>query len=160
MELKFIADANVGKLARWLRIMGHDTAFFTGIADSKLVQIALNEDRVILTRDTQIMERKLIVNRKIKAVLIRGDLLPGQIRQVLSELGIVNSLNAFSRCIECNTILTPKSREKVKALVPIYVFQTQNNYMQCSECERVYWKGTHWQEMNKKMETFLTFYAR
>lgn len=149
--MKFIADSNVGKLARWLRMMGYDTLFYNYIEDNHLVDIGLREERVILTRDTQIMKRRVVVGGKVKAILIRQDNPKEQLDQVIKKLKLDCQLRQFTRCLECNHNLSPKTREEVKELVPPYVFSTQEHYMQCPSCLRVYWRGTHWQRMKEAL---------
>jgi hypothetical protein len=155
MEMKFIADSNVGKLAKWLRIMGYDARFFEGSNDSQMIAIALAENRVILTRDTQIMRRRLITSGQLKAILIQSDEPERQIRQVIDILKLDCRFQPFSICLECNQPLAERSREQVKDLVPPYVFQTQNQYMECPACHRIYWRGTHWQAMTKNLKRFI-----
>ncbi len=152
---RFIVDQNVGKLAKWLRIMGYDTLFFDGSNDSRLVAIALAEGRVILTRDTQIMRRRVVTSGRLKAVLIHSDEPEQQMRQVMDTLNLDYQFKPFSICLECNQPLVERSREQVKELVPPYVFQTQSQYMECPACHRIYWRGTHWQAMTKKLEQFV-----
>ena len=131
--------------------MGYNTRFFDGDDDSELVAIAKAEGRVILSRDTRIMERRLITGGRIKAVLIDSDQPERQIRQVMDELHLDTGYSPFSLCLECNQPLVSRSKEEVAELVPPYVFKTQENYVQCPECQRVYWKGTHWQAMTEKL---------
>jgi len=147
---KFIVDRNVGKLTGWLRLMGYDTRFFDGGDDSELVAIAKAEGRVILSRDTQIMKRRLITSGRIRAVLIESD----QIRQVIATLGLDSRFKPFTICLECNQPLVERAKDEVKELVPPYVFKTQEQFMQCPNCGRIYWRGTHWRAMTKKMESF------
>jgi uncharacterized protein with PIN domain len=152
---KFIVDRNVGKLARFLRLMGYDTRFFDGGDDSELVAIAKAEGRVILSRDTQIMKRRLITSGRIRAVLIQSDQPGEQIRQVIDTLNLDSRFRPFSLCLECNQPLVERAKEEVKELVPPYVFKTQEQFMQCPSCRRVYWRGTHWRAMTKKLESFV-----
>ena len=151
-NIKFIVDHNVGKLAKWLRIMGYDTLFFNGSKDSHLVAIALAEDRVILTRDTQIMRRRVVTSGRLKAVLIQSDKPERQMQQVINTLNLDCQFKPFSICLECNQPLVERSKEQVRDLVPPYVFQTQSQYMECPACHRIYWRGTHWQAMIRKLE--------
>jgi len=151
---KFIVDCNVGKLAKWLRLMGYDTSFFNGTDDSQLVATALAEGRVILSRDTQIMERRVITSGKLKAILIRSDKPELQIRQVIDALELDSNFRPFTICLECNQVLAERNKDEVKELVPPYVFKTQSQFMQCPACHRVYWRGTHWQSMTKRLEKF------
>jgi uncharacterized protein with PIN domain len=151
---KFIVDRNVGKMARWLRLMGYDTRFFDGGDDSELVAIAKAEGRVILSRDTQIMKRRLITSGRIKAVLIQSDQPKEQIRQVIATLGLDSRFKPFTICLECNQPLVERAKGEVKDLVPPYVFKTQDQFMQCPSCRRIYWRGTHWRAMTKRLEGF------
>ncbi len=148
--MKFIADSNVGKLARWLRAMGYDTYFERSIDDEKLVEIARTDERVILSRDNQMMKRKIIREGKVRAILIEDDMPWSQISQVIGRLNLDTSA-AFSRCLECNQTLVPRSKEEVRCSVPPYVFLTQDKYMECPSCHRLYWRGTHWQRMNTRL---------
>ena len=152
---RFIVDNNVGKLVKWLRIMGYDTLFFSGSSDSSMIAIALNEDRVILTRDTQIMKRRVITSGQLKAILITSDEPELQIRQVIDTLHLDCQFRPFTLCLECNQPLVERSKEQVKDLVPPYVFQTQSQYVECPACHRIYWRGTHWQAMTKKLKKFM-----
>ena len=154
MEIKFIVDSNAGKLARWLRMMGYDALFFNNIDDAELIHIALKEGRVVLTKDTQLMRRRVVTDGQLKIVLIQNDDPKEQLRQVVKELKLDCRLKQFTRCLECNQSLVPRSKEEVKELVPPYVFHTQTQYMQCPTCLRVYWRGTHWQRMKKELERF------
>jgi predicted nuclease of predicted toxin-antitoxin system len=86
MEIKFIVDSNAGKLARWLRMMGYDALFFNNIDDAELIDIALKEGRVVLTKDTQLMRRRVVTNGQLKIVLIQNDDPKEQLRQVVDEL--------------------------------------------------------------------------
>jgi len=152
MEIKFIVDSNAGKLARWLRMMGYDALFFNNIDDTELIDIALKEGRVVLTKDTQLMRRRVVTNGQLKIVLIQNDDPKEQLRQVVEELKLDCRLKQFTRCLECNQSLVPRSKEEVQELVPPYVFRTQTQYMQCPACLRVYWRGTHWQRMKRELE--------
>ena len=143
-SLRFIVDQNVGKLARWLRMMGYDTRFFTGQDDGQMIDIAQKETRVILTRDTQIMKRRVVTGGQIKAVLLEDDAPELQMRQVIETLSLSPRFRPFSICLECNQPLEARSRRQVKDRVPPYVFRTQRQYMACPACHRVYWQGTHW----------------
>jgi hypothetical protein len=155
MEIKFFADNNVGKLAKWLRMMGYDTLFFNGSDDSSMIAIALAEGRVILTRDTQIMRRRVVTSGQLKAILIQGDEPEQQMRQVIDSLNLDCQFRPFTICLECNQPLVPRSREQVKDLVPPYVFQTQVQYVECPTCHRIYWRGTHWQAMTGRLKKFM-----
>ncbi len=152
---KFIVDHNVGKLTKWLRMMGYDAVFFNGSNDAHMVAKALAEDRIILTRDTQIMKRKVITDGRVKAILIASDEPVAQMRQVTQTLDLDYRFRPFSLCLECNRPLEERSKEQVKDRVPPYVFRTQKQYMECPECHRIYWRGTHWEAMTRKLAGFI-----
>ena len=155
MGIKFIVDNNVGKLAKWLRIMGYDALFFNAEDDSNMVATALAEERVILTRDTQIMKRRVVTSGQLKAILIESDKPEQQMHQVIATLNLNRQYRPFTICLECNQPLLERSKQQVKDLVPPYVFQTQSQFMECPACHRIYWRGTHWREMTKKLEKFI-----
>jgi len=152
MEITFIVDSNAGKLARWLRMMGYDTLFFSDIEDGHLVDMAMKEGRVVVTRDTQIAKRRVAANGSLRVILSRDDDPKQQLMQVLKELNLDCRQMQFTRCLECNRRLVSRSKEEVKDLVPPYVFRTQTQYMQCPSCKRIYWQGTHWQRMKRDLE--------
>lgn len=154
-SLKFIVDQNVGRLVKWLRIMGYDTIFFNGSNDSRMIATALAEGRVILTRDTQIMRRRVVTRGLLKAILIQSDDPEQQMLQVIETLNLDCNFRPFALCLECNEYLVERSKEEVKNRVPPYVFKTQEQYMQCPSCRRIYWRGTHWQAMTKRLEHFM-----
>ena len=154
---RFIVDNNVGKLAKWLRMMGYDVLFFNGSDDSSMVTTALAEDRVILTRNTGIMKRRLVTSGQLKAILITSDKPEMQMKQVLGMLRHGSRVKPFTICLECNQPLVERSRQQVKERVPPYVFKTQDQYMECLVCHRIYWRGTHWQAMNKKLERLVKY---
>ncbi len=149
--MKFIVDHNVGKLARWLRMMGYDTIFFTGDDDWQMVMTALNEGRVILTRDTQIMSRGVVSSGRLKALLILSDDPEQQIQQVVKTLNLDTESGLVSLCLECNQPLEARAKEQVRGRVPDHVFQTQEQYVECPSCHRIYWKGMHWAAMTGKL---------
>ena len=150
MEPKFVVDVNVGRLGKWLRVLGYDALFVPDIDDGTLVRIAQSEGRIVLTKDGRLLERRLFTSGQIKAVRIRGDQFMEQVRQVVAELGLVMD-NDFSRCIECNLALNGVDKEQVRDRLPPYVFQTQEEFKECPVCRKLYWRGTHWRNMRQEL---------
>jgi len=148
VEPRFVADCNVGRLARWLRALGYDASYHARIGDAELVREAAAEDRVLLTRDRDLMQRRAIQTGVVRAMLLRDDDVNLQLRQVFSGLGLVLA-GALTRCIECNSLLEPREPAMVAERVPPYVRRTQLRYSECPRCARVYWAGTHWQRMRQ-----------
>jgi len=154
MEFKFIVDINVGKLVKWLRLMGYDALLFKGEDDGEMIKIASQQNRLILTRDSQFMKRRVITAGKIKAILVKGDNSKIQLQQIASALDLDFQLKPFSICLECNKSLIVKNKDDVRNIVPPHVFETQSYYMECPSCHRIYWQGTHWQTMSKELDKF------
>jgi uncharacterized protein len=146
----FIADAMLGTLAKWLRILGYDTLFDPALDDYQLMRLARAEDRVLLTRDRELARR-----HGLRALLIESEHLDDQIRQVLANLDLEPG-QSFSRCPICNEPLQPLDREAARARVPDYVAQTHETFKICPACQRVYWRGTHWQHMEEQLTRFRT----
>jgi len=155
MEIKFIVDNNLAKLAKWLRIMGYDALLLKEKDDIKMIRFALNEDRVILTRDTQLMKRRQVTSGKLRAVLIKPDNPGTQLQETARTLNLTYNFRPFSVCLECNQPLVPRSKEEVQDLVPPFVFQTHEEYMECPSCHRIYWQGTHWQAMLNELKALM-----
>ena len=147
---RFIVDANVGRLAKWLRIMGYDALFLSVVEDNELLRLALAEGRAILTRDRLVMMRRPIASGRLSALLISGDRLGEQLRQVVEAYGL-DASGRFSRCVECNEPLRAVEREEVRSRVPAYVLETQEVFVECPTCMRLYWRGTHWHNMVREL---------
>ncbi|MFO8102178.1 MAG: Mut7-C RNAse domain-containing protein [Dehalococcoidia bacterium] len=152
MKPGFVADVNVGRLARRLRMLGYDTLFINGADDDELIRIALREGRILLTRDTGITTRRVVTTGKIKALLVESDDVTDQLWQVVKALNLGPESEPFSICIECNVPLIPKEKDEVRDLVPPHVFKTHSQFVQCPQCKRVFWRGTHWEKMMREME--------
>jgi len=144
-------DSNVGKLAKWLRIAGFDATFYKDIDDDRLVRLAIREERVLLTRDAGILERRVAMTGRLKAILVTNEHVKSQLHQVVTELGLAGKFSPFTRCAECNALLVSVEKQEVEGLVPPYVYRTRSQYMRCPTCRRVYWRGTHWEKMSKQL---------
>ncbi len=140
MEERFIADAMLGKLARWLRVMGCDVEYFPAIDDGELVARAERSGRLILTRDTLLVRRRLARENHF---FFRGDDYREQVRQVVTAFTIDPFAHFLTRCLECNAPLADITREQAVGQVPPYVLATQQSFQACPACGRIYWRGTH-----------------
>ena len=149
-ERRFIVDVNVGRLATWLRALGYDTLYIPNVEDNDLIRIAYKEGRTVVTRDTRFAERRLVAQGQLGLVLIKDDDLKSQVRQLVQDLNLSVD-GAFSRCLRCNEPLTSLPKEEAKPRVPSYVFRTQEEFMECLRCRRIYWRGTHWSNMRKEL---------
>ncbi|HSA95130.1 MAG TPA: Mut7-C RNAse domain-containing protein [Acidobacteriota bacterium] len=150
--MTFVADCMLGRLAKWLRILGFDVVYFSKAEDRELVAIARREGRILLTRDTGLIEKTA---KRPNRLFIRSDDWEAQIAQVLDELELWDEVRANTRCIACNLPLKPLSRERARNLVTPYVGESATAFAVCPGCERVFWQGTHYGDMEKKIERLL-----
>ncbi len=149
--MRFIADAMLGRLARWLRFLGFDTFYCSGISDSRLIRIAREQDRVILTRDTRLTEVKGLKHY----LLIRANDSFGQLVEVVDSLKL-RRFNLFSRCVKCNGELAKIiDKAEIKDSVPEFVFLQHNDFLKCADCGKIYWEGSHPKKFRDKVGDIL-----
>jgi uncharacterized protein with PIN domain len=148
---RLLADAMLGGLARWLRVLGLDVAYDPALDDAALVSLAAAEDRTILTRDRKLVERRLARNH----LLITSGEVGAQIRQVIGALEVEpDPARLLSRCLRCNTPLAPLAAEQARERVPPYVARTRERFRECPACGRVYWAATHVARMRERLAGF------
>ena len=138
----------LGRLARWLRVLGLDVAYSNAYEDNEIVRMAEQENRVILTRDTGLAARR----SRAECLLIASVNYKEQIQQVLRTFDL-RTFTVFSRCLECNVLLKDVDKESVFEQVPAYVYLTQERFAICPSCNRVYWHGTHADQMLKRIRS-------
>ena len=153
MRPKFLVDPNVGRLAKWLRVIGYDTLFIPEADDTELLRVAMDQGRTVITRDGYIMERRVVTKGKVKVVLLRSDDFREQMRQLTESLGL-DYQDCFTLCVECNARLEEVSKEVVRDGVPPFVYESHEQFQACPNCGRLYWRGTHWRNMNAEMDRF------
>jgi uncharacterized protein with PIN domain len=139
--MKLLADAMLGRLAKWLRILGYDTEYLADTDDYAVMRLARAEGRLILTRD-----RALAARPELRTLLVESESLEEQLLQIREALGPPPE-PAATRCSLCNRVLLDAPPELVKAQVPPYVRRTHDQFSVCPECGRVFWQGTHWAQM-------------
>jgi uncharacterized protein with PIN domain len=140
---KFVADVHLGRLTRYLRMMGFDVYYRNDLEDNEIVDISLKEKRTILTKDLGILKR----NEVTHGYWIRSTKLEEQVKEALKRFDLQKEIKEFSRCIECNELLKPVKKEMIIKQLPPKVAQSQNEFFHCPSCNKVYWKGTHYQRM-------------
>jgi uncharacterized protein with PIN domain len=150
--MKFVADCMLGRLAKWLKILGFDVLFFSKAADRDLIDIARREGRVLLTRDTGLIEK---TKKQKSRLFVASDRWEDQLVQVLDEFGLWDDIRPNSRCIECNRALKALSKSRARNLVTPFVLEHAESFALCPGCGRVFWQGTHYGDMEKKIEAIL-----
>ncbi|MGC8863813.1 MAG: Mut7-C RNAse domain-containing protein [Armatimonadota bacterium] len=143
--MRFLADCMLGKLAKWLRMLGYDTVYMPDADDDELVRIAVRENRILLTRDHRLCDRRMVRSR---CLFVDWGSTGAQVRQVIDALGLtVSDDTLFTRCAVCNSEIRPIDRADVRGRVPPYVYKTQAEYGYCPTCDKIYWRGTHVQHV-------------
>lgn len=145
---RLLADCMLGRLAKWLRLLGYDTAYENDATDHELARRARAEGRVLLTRD-----RELVNRRGLETLLIRSEQLEQQVEEVQAALGPPPS-PSLSRCSVCNVVLEDVSPAEVADQVPPYVLNTYTEFRHCPSCGRMYWSGSHVRAMNEQLRDF------
>lgn len=146
-EPRFLADRNLGKLCKLLRTMGIDCSFANTSSPAELYNLAAKESRIILTRKREVPE-KISEN----FIIITDDIPFNQAVEVVRHFRIDPLQKAFTRCIECNVPLVRIGKEEVRGKVPSYIFKTRDEFYMCPSCKRIYWRGTHKDNMRKILE--------
>jgi uncharacterized protein with PIN domain len=146
-QLRFAADVMLGRLAKWLRVLGRDVTYGRHLSGAGLIHAARQENRVILTRD-----RRLRLRHPQDSLYIESDHFREQLLQVVSTFHLVRGDDLFRRCLVCNSSLQPRSKSSVKEAVPEYVFLTQEDFFWCAGCRRIYWPATHHHKMLQELK--------
>ena len=145
----FIVDAMLGNLAKKLRILGYDAKYFSSIEDDKIILIAKNEKRIILTKDEQLT--KIVEKQNVSFVLIRGNDETEQILQINAKFKldrfVVDTNN--SRCIACNGKLEAVEKFRIIGKIPEGVIEREKKFWMCDSCKKVYWEGTHFEKLQE-----------
>lgn len=138
--MRFLVTPELGRLARWLRLLGYDTAYVPlGQPWREILIQAMQEQRVLVARD-----RRYQGGKGVQVVRITNDRLRDQLKEFLAALKATPQEEAiFSRCLRCNEPLQELRRESAAQRVPPYVLQTAKGFVRCARCDRIYWPGTH-----------------
>jgi uncharacterized protein with PIN domain len=140
---RFVADAHLGGLAKYLRLLGFDTLYRNNFRDEEIAQIAVAERRTVLTRD-----RSLLMYRKITHGCYVRTLKPRQqLSEILKRLDLSRSIRPFTRCICCNHLLEPIAKEAVLDRLPTSMIEFYHRFWICRHCDRIYWAGSHYRRL-------------
>ena len=148
---KFICDVHLGKLAKNLRMLGLDTFYKNSITKNEIVLTSMNENRVILTRDGGLLKIKNVTH----GYYIRNTDPIKQTSEVINRFHLEKTMKRFSRCLRCNTVLKTVQKEMIMERIPEKVKASQDEYFICSNCDRIFWKGTHYKNMLIKIESLI-----
>jgi uncharacterized protein with PIN domain len=149
--LKFFCDDQLGKLCRWLRIIGQDAVYEREIADHELVTRAREEGRIILTRDTRLAAKA----PGAEVVLLEENYPARQLREVVERFRGRIGIRVFSRCVACNGGIEEVEKQEVRDKVPPFVFSTQEKFTRCTGCGKIYWQATHRERVDRALADVL-----
>jgi uncharacterized protein with PIN domain len=141
----------LGKLAKWLKILGFDALFFSRIEDDELLAIAGREGRILLTKDTGLIQKA----KHAETLFLESEEWQEQVPQVLEHFELWEKVNPHTRCIDCNMKLKNLPKKNAKNLVSSFVFEHADAFALCPNCGRVFWRGTHFKDMEAQIEEIL-----
>lgn len=148
---KFICDVHLGKLARNLRMFGFDVNYKNSLNDDSIVDISLKEKRTILTRDVGLLKRSEVTH----GYFVRNDDPEKQTVEVLQRFQLHKLIKPFTLCLECGRKLVRIAKNDIIDLLPEDVKKQQNKFIYCVNCKKIYWAGSHFNNMNMFIKSFL-----
>lgn len=149
--MEFVVDCMLGKLAKWLKILGFKAHFFNRIEDLQLLSNARSLGGILLTRDTHLIKKSY----GVKTLFIESEKWREQVVQVLDAFQLWDDIHPYSRCIECNAELKRLPKARAKNLVAPFVYENAETFALCPACGRVFWQGTHFKDMEFKIREIL-----
>lgn len=144
-DSRFLADAHLGGLARLLRMAGFDTLYRNDFADDEILALALAEERIVLTRDRELLKRRELV----RGCYVHAKKPIAQIEEVLARLDLAAAMRPLTRCLACNEPLAPIAKEIVKDRLPEGVYERHSHFATCARCASVFWEGSHYRRMQE-----------
>lgn len=145
--MNFIADVHLGKLAKLMRLLGFDTLYNNLFTNSELVSIAINEHRILLSRNDAFRK-----NAALQSFIIASEDAATQLQQVITHFNLKDQRHPFTRCLLCNGILKPVSKNSIADQLQQNTIAYFNEFWQCDECRHIYWKGSHYDRMLRLLE--------
>lgn len=136
---RFVVDVNLGRLARYLRLLGFDCSYDNRFDDAEVARISVGERRTVLTRDRALLQQKIITH----GYFVRADQPVEQVREVLARLDLYRLIRPFTRCTRCNGVLEGVDKQEIEASLQPKTRMYYSEFQRCSRCGQVYWKGSH-----------------
>lgn len=154
-EPRFVLDAHLGRLATHLRMLGFDTLYRNDYQDEELARVSAGEERILLTRDRGLLKRREVT----RGYYVRETHSGRQLSEVMRRFDLRGGMSPFRRCLRCNGLLQPVSKEMVLDRLPPRTKATYDEFHVCGSCGRVYWKGSHYRRMEGFIERVLDSYS-
>ena len=147
-QLKFVLDVHLGKLAKWMRMLGFDSRYENNYSDEQIAELSIAEKRTILTMDRGILKRKNIT----RGYWVRNSDPFKQVIEIIDRFDLKKELNELTRCLSCNNLLEEIEKDKVLNRLPEKVKLFNNEFFICTRCDKIFWKGSHYKRMQKLIE--------
>lgn len=146
---RFACDAMHKAVARWLRAAGHDAWWRYGVADAELIQFARREERIVLTSDAGVMERRLVRRGEVRALFLPRELDPLAATRLV--LGTFSLTVGFPRCMACGGTLARIDKLAARDEIPPRTFAWLSEFYRCQRCAKLFWRGTHWTRIERAL---------
>ncbi len=144
-DTRFVADVHLGKLVRYLRLLGFDCLYDKSLDDAALAKVSAGEHRILLTRDRGLLMRAMVTH----GMFLHSCNPVCQVQEVMQRLDLAGQVKPLARCLVCNGLLAEAGRQQVRGLVPAYTLAHVEYFLQCADCGKVFWKGTHWPRLER-----------
>jgi len=149
--VKFLTDGMLGKLTRWLRMLGHDVEYSKSLDDDQLIAVAKDEGRVLLTRDLKLYQRA--TSRGTDTFLVEGKTEDKKLAELAKRFNLKLEIDvAISYCPKCNARIKFVSKEEVSDSVPKTTYLYYNDFWKCLKCGQIYWRGAHWKRIDATLK--------
>ena len=149
--MKFIVDGMLGKLSRWLRILGHNVKYSNNLDDAQLLTIARKDRRILLTRDFELYQHATA--KGMDAFYVEGDAGEEKLAALAKRFGVNLDIDmTISRCPKCNTKVKPIAKEEAAGKVEKSTFENYDEFWKCPKCGQIYWQGAHWTRIRRTLE--------
>jgi len=145
---QFVVDVNLGKLAKLLRMCGFDGVYSNNYTDHGVAQLAESENRIVLTRDRRLLKQRIITH----GYWLRSTDPDRQIYEVLRRFDLFSIVKPFNRCLECNGLIKPVEKDEIFDQLEPRTIQYFDEFYQCQDCKKIYWKGSHYEHMTKFLD--------
>jgi uncharacterized protein len=146
-ETRFVLDVHLGRLAGYLRMLGFDADYRNDFDDETLATISWRERRILLTRDRGLLKRSAVSH----GYLLREADPRAQLAEVVRRFDLADTVEPFTRCMRCNGVLDPVEKEQIQHLLQPKTRQYFDEFAACRDCRRIYWKGSHYEDMQRRM---------
>ena len=149
--MKFLADSMLGKLARWLRMLGNDVIYNVQLNDNQLLELAKKEKRILLTKDLELYQRA--ASRNIDAFYVEGKTESFRLAEIAKRYDLTLDIDMEkSHCPVCNTAITPASKEQLLGELQKNTYAFYSEFWKCPNCGKIYWQGAHWKQITGTLE--------